>query len=98
MEEKRELAKDLAARGKSHWKKIGCMAWKKTITNCTSWKVTRIIIDPGQDGFDLQGGEIFLPPEVRLHPRAERGTEVVEVHQSVDSWPQPGENLFVFVT
>ena len=36
MEKKRELGKDLAARGKSHWKNIGCIAWKKTITNWTS--------------------------------------------------------------
>ena len=34
---------------------------------------------------DLECGEVFLPPEVRLHPGAECGAEVVEVHQCVDS-------------
>ena len=34
---------------------------------------------------DLKGGEVFLPPEVRLHPGADCRAEVVEVHQRMDS-------------
>ena len=71
---------------------------------CGHWVIARKYerlecVEEDQDELhELDGGEILLPPEVRLHPRAERGTEVVEVHQSVDSLPQPGETLFVFVT
>ena len=84
---RQNLRKNLAARGKSHWKNIGCIAWKKTITNWTSWEGhEEQFLSKRQVGNYLQGGEILLPPEVGLHPGAECSTEVVEVHQSMDSW------------
>ena len=35
---------------------------------------------------ELDCSDVFLPPEILLHPGAEGSTHVVEVHHSVNSW------------
>ena len=35
---------------------------------------------------ELDCCDVFLPPEILLHPGAEGSTHVVEVHYSVNSW------------
>ena len=58
---------------------------------CSHWVVARederleSVEEDEDELHELDGGEVLLPPEVRLHPGTECGTEVVEVHQSVDS-------------